>query len=116
MPKVTEEDYYRAWQIYTGAAFLNMDDPDNEWQLPKYMDDPERILLRKDAYEQLSNEARAVIDIIVNPSFETLHECSTKTGKLTERSVRIGLNKLLNSKFITKYVLEEIKRWLHQLS
>jgi hypothetical protein len=115
MYKLTEEDYYRAWRIYNGSAFVDIDKPNHDWCVPKYNKNPEQILLEKEAYEQLSAEAKMVINMVVNPSFEMLRECSTKTGMLTECSIRKGLTRILSSKLITKYVIEEIRRWVHQL-
>jgi hypothetical protein len=122
---LTSEDYIRALYINAGKAFVYLDDqgfyrikssPDADVvQLKSKSIDPEKALIKKQAVDSLSEEAKEVIDIILGAPSETLRLLSTPTGRLTKRSIRIGLQKLWHSKFIAKTVIEELTKWARQL-
>lgn len=124
--KLSEDDYNRAWQIYKGEGFRHLDNMgayfqkgNHYWiekvELVDNTPDPEVILLKKESLQSLSDEAREVIDMILKSPAETIVALSTPTGLLTKRSIKLGLYKLWNSKFIAKQVIKELTQWVAQL-
>ena len=53
--------------------------------------------------------------MILDSPKEVLAALSTKSGLVTKRSVRQGLQKLWSSKFLAKYVIDEITNWVNKL-
>lgn len=132
MPKkmiLTEQDYWSAWRVYNGDGIISIDNnPETEWKLPPsrceerlehYLppspSNPERELLRKEALNALSSEAKQIIDMLINSPSEVLKAVSTPTGHITKRSIRLGMQKIWHSKFIAKKVIEELTQWANQL-
>ena len=127
------QDYWLAWQIYKGECFVHLNqnekirmgsnenlenygylehkNPELESPIP----DPEKILLKKDAVQNLSEEAQEVIDMILNAPAEVIKALSCPNGLITKRSVRLGLQKIWRSKFIAKKVVEELSQWTNRL-
>lgn len=129
---LNESDFERAWAIYSGVGFCHLDhrgcyfsdntecrmDNDDRSiaiQLQSDIPTPEKILLRKESVQLLSEEAREVIEMVLSAPMETIAALSTPTGLLTKRSIQLGLQKLWKSKFIAKLVIEEITKWANQL-
>lgn len=120
MPKGTilkPEDYQVAHDIFVGKAIIIVDfhSDESEYLLPSYSIDPEKALLKKEAINSLSEEAKQVIDILIKSPSETIEALSSPNGLITKRSIRLGLQKLWNSKFIAKKVVEELTKWANQL-
>lgn len=111
------EDYQLAFDIYTGKAIRSIDihDETDEWSLPNYALDPEKLLIKKESLLSLSEEAKQVIEMLINSPVETIKALSSPTGLLTKRSVKLGLQKLWHSKFIAKKVTEELTAWTNRL-
>lgn len=129
------EDFHRAMLIIRGHGFYSLDsqgsytlnaerekgkfdyDPE-EYKVDladeKYYD-PEKILIKKEAWRSLSDEAKEVINILLKAPSETLDALSTPTGLITKRSIQLGLQKLWKSKFIAKIVVEELTQWANRL-
>ena len=104
-----------AWEVYNGRGIVHIDDTEEDLHLPSYAIDPERALLKKEAVSILSNEAKEVIEMIVNSPVETIRALSTPTGLLTKRSIQLGLQNIWHSKFIAKKVIEELSKWVSLL-
>lgn len=112
---LTDEDFDRAWRIYNGEGFYYIDDPDApDLQLYSEMT-PEHALLKKESMQLLSEEAREVVEMLLNAPAETIRALSSPSGLLTKRSIRLGLQKIWHSKFIAKMVIEELTKWANQL-
>ena len=111
---LSEEEYLRAWKIYSNEAFVDIDDED-EWTTLKSITDQEEMYIKLERYNNLSTEARQVIDMIINPTFQSLRMLQTPHGLLTKRSIRTGLQKMWSSKYIAKKVIEELTKWVTQL-
>lgn len=111
------EDYQLAYDIYIGRAIKEIDIHNelDEAMLPNHTLDPERALIKKEAILSLSNEAREVIDMLINSPVETIKALSSPTGLLTKRSIKLGLQKIWHSKFIAKKVTEELTQWTNRL-
>lgn len=114
-----ESDYYKAYRIAKGFDIINVDFEDDQqvklYKLPIIdNNDPETIFLRKEALSSLSEEAKEVVDMLLKAPQETIKALSTPKGLITKRSIRLGLQKLWNSKFIAKLVVEELTRWANR--
>lgn len=129
---LSAEDYFRAYLIDRGNGFYSLNpqgayikeidsvvyDEANDFLVQledEKHSNPEKMLLKKEAWQLLSEEAREVIDILLKAPAETLEALSTPTGLLTKRSIQLGLQRLWKSKFIARLVVEEITRWANRL-
>ncbi len=76
----------------------------------------EKQLIKQQAYDRLSTEAKEVIDLILNAPSEVIEYISTPKRKMiTKRRIKFYLREMWHSHFITNLVLEEIEAWVNQL-
>jgi hypothetical protein len=129
---LTEEEWEVAWRLYVGEGIVHLDhcghyylENTERWKLDNSaqrelgvqdkLPNAEATLLKKESFQLLSDEAKEVIDMIFNSPAETVKALSTPSGLLTKRSIKLGLYKIWNSKFIAKQVIEELTRWVNHL-
>ena len=112
---LTKQDINILWDLYSGEAMVYLDDEDSKIELPSYYIDPESFVMKKESFENLSEESKEVIKMILDSPNEVLSALSTKSGLITKRSVRQGLQKLWSSNFLAKYVINEITSWVNKL-
>lgn len=115
MNVLKEQDIHTLYNLVNGEAMIYLDDESSGVELPSYCIDPEKAVMKKESFQSLSTEAKEVVDIILNAPKETLSAITTKKGLLTKRSIRIGLQRLWKSKFIAKYVIDELTQWANKL-
>lgn len=113
----SEHDYRRAYNVMYGEWLpLSPCDCQEEFKLNANTPDPERLLLKKEAFENLSEEAKEIINTILYSSSEALELLKTPKKKLlTKGSVAKYFFKKWHSRFITELTIREIQRWLKQL-
>ena len=111
---LSKQDIDILWDLYSGEAMIYLDDEASE-ELPSHCIDPEKVVIKKESFQKLSDESKEVIQMILDSPKEVLAALSTKSGLVTKRSVRQGLQKLWSSKFLAKYVIDEITNWVNKL-
>lgn len=108
---VSEHDWLRGFEVLYGEWYLPED-----VHLHSNYPNPEVILLKKEAWENLSMEAKEMIDYILNSPAEIVDLLKTPKRKLlTKRSIRRYFRRYWSSKFITDITIKEITRWVNQL-
>lgn len=120
MPKrVSVHDWQRGFDVIYGEWYsVNPCDceADYEIRLHARIPNPEQILLRKEAWENLSTEAKEIIEVILDSPAEILEMLKTpKRRLLTKRSIRKYFRSRWNSKFIADMTIKEISVWANQL-
>lgn len=115
MPKkLTEEDMRIAYSIYKDG--LEIIDPYENDFIPAPTISAERAIIKKEAFENLSNEAKELIQIILNSPTEILEALATpKSKRITKNSIFQHLSKIFRSKFIARLIIEEIQEWVKHL-
>ena len=77
---------------------------------------PEDLIIKKEAWEELSNEAQEVIMTILSAPSEILEILKTPQRKLlTKRSIEKYFRNIWHSKFIAGQTIREIKNWAREL-
>lgn len=118
-PKLKEQDYLIAFQIlYNDFAVVNTCDvyDKNEFPLYSKIPNPEKLLLKKEAFELLSSEAKEIIMDILNSPNEIIAIMITPSRKLlSKKRLRKYLATIWQSKFIADQVIKEITGWVNQL-
>ena len=88
----------------------------DEFPLYSKIPSPEKLLIKKQAYEQLSQEAKEIIEEIIYAPNELWEMLVTPGRKiLSKRSIRLFFQQVFQSKFITENAFEEISQWVDQL-
>ena len=120
MPKgIVERHYITAFQILISGEWLSVNPcdvyDDKEFPLSSDMPSPEKVLLRKEAYEELSMEAREIIQAIVNSPEEMLSNFKSRKRKIFSRKrTRKYFRKRFRSKFIVDIAFKEITEWVNK--
>lgn len=122
MPKqIIVENYQSAYNIMFGK-WLRIDPCDDyekdEDSFPLYTKEisPIDLILKEEAWKELSGEAREMISVVLQSPVEILDLISTPTSKkITKGSIRRYFNNIWNSKFITDLVIKEIADWVNKL-
>jgi hypothetical protein len=123
MAELKEIDYYSAYQIIVNACWLHVDpcdiyDEEDEFntQLHSNIPSPEKLLIKKQSWEALSEEAREILTTVLYATDELYDMLSTKNkGILSKRSIRMYFTKIWQSKFIVNRTIKEITTWVNQL-
>jgi hypothetical protein len=118
MPKkLTQEDYETALEIYRhGLKHIDPhdDNPDELFESKELS--AEKQVIKIEAFERLSNEAKELIEVILYSPAEILKLISTpKRHKITLNAINKHLTNVFRSKFIAQEIIKEIKQWLRQL-
>lgn len=114
MPKrITEEDYIIAYSIQ--HKDFKQVDTENDI-LPSHQISAEQAIIKQQAFDKLSREAKDVIDVILNSPTEVVRLMATpKRHEITIRSVYRHLVKVFHSRFIARHVIREIQEWVNHL-
>ena len=120
MAELKEIDYHIAYQIIMNACWYSVDPCDcyDEFNFPLHSNipSPEKLLIKKQTWENLSAEAREMAETILYATDELYDMLATRNkGILTKRSIRIYFNKIWQSKLITTHTINEITKWTNQL-
>lgn len=122
MAKLTKYDYYNVWAI-TSAPWLHIDpcdayeeEDERNYHLQTKTPSPEKLLLKKEAWEGLSEEAREMLTTVMYATDELYDMLSTrKKGIISKRSIRMYFTRIWQSKFIVNRTIKEITTWVNQL-
>lgn len=107
-----EEDILTAWNFVNGSALVDYETIDLHTQ----MISAEKMLIRIQEYQQLSNEAKEVIGLILFGSTEVLNAIATPIKKtITIKLVRKFLFRHFSSEFIADHTIKELRNWANQL-
>lgn len=118
---VCEINYLRAIQIMYGEWHsINpcdyCDEETNDCTVESERISSEDIVIKKESWENLSDEAKEVINTILYAPAEILEVLKTPKRKLlTKKSVQKYFRKVWYSNFITDIIIEEITQWAKQL-
>jgi len=113
-PKLTKEDLRIAYTIYKDG--LQVLDPYDNEIISTQQISAENAIIKVESFNNLSAEAREVIDVILNAPSEILDVMGTpKQRIITRRSVFKHLSKIFRSRFIARLIIKEIQEWVNQL-
>lgn len=117
--KTKSDNYAKALAVLDEAnyVYLNTVEPHNEEGniLPSKQPSPEEIVIKVDLYNKLSEEAKEVIDTILNGPKEVLELFASPVQKsINVRRVQKYYERKWQ-KTITRYVIKEIRHWISQL-
>ena len=84
--ELTHEDYYTALDIYFDR-FYTIDDEERPIYLPTHTKTEKEIFMEQ-AKNNLSTEAKEVMNLLLNAPLEIMEELTTVSGKLSIRSIR----------------------------
>ncbi len=119
MPKgFNEHDYKHAFDILFGKwdGVSPCDCEDDGVRLYSYTPSPEKLLMKKQAWDNLSSEAKEIILTILYAPKEVLDLLKTPKRKLlTRNSIMRYFKRNWHSPFITELTIKEIQKWLKQL-
>jgi len=112
MPKrITEEDYLIAYSVQH-KDFKQIDSDEND-VLPSPQISAEKAVIKKEAFDRLSQEAKDVVDVILHSPAEIVQLISTpKRKQITPRAIYQHLSKVLHSKVIAKHIIKELREWV----
>ena len=110
-------NYVYAFEVYYGQYYsIDPCEVDETHVLEGWDINPERALMKCQAYESLSAEAKEMIGTILNAPDEVLELLTTpKQNGITRATVRQDFSVIWNSKFITNLTIREISKWINQL-
>jgi hypothetical protein len=106
--KLEDFDYLCAYLLLFGDLYtVNPCDvyDVNEFPLYSKIPSPEKLLIKKQSFEMLSDEAKEIISTIANIPEELL----------SRKFIRRHFRRIWNSKFITDRTIREITTWANQL-
>lgn len=121
MPKkVLADNYIKAFNVIYGKQLsINTVEHDNEEGLvilKSEMLTPEKLLIKKQLFNNLSGEAKEVIQLIFNSPSEILDLIKTpKQKRITKVKIRKYLSRSWHSTFITDLTIKELEEWVKQL-
>lgn len=109
--RVKSYDWLCGYNVLFGE-WLTPDDIDLYSKIPN----AEKVVIKKELWNQLSAEAKEVIEIILFAPTEVLDQLRTPERKLlTKGSIKRYFRRHWNSKAISDLVIKEITRWVNQL-
>ena len=121
MPKkVLADNYIKAFNVIYGKNLsintVEHDDEDGFVILKSEMLTPEKILVRKQLFNSLSEEAKEVIQLVLNSPSEILDLIRTpKQKRITKVKIRKHLIRSWHSTFITDLTIQELEEWVKRL-
>jgi hypothetical protein len=117
--KTNQFNYLVVYQyIRHGIELINCleNDCEEEGIILEAVSNPEHDFMKKESYERLSDEAKEVIDIVLNSPNEILELFTTpKQQKISAALLKNVLSKTWKSRFIVENVFKELKQWVNQL-
>lgn len=122
MPKnLIVENYYSAWEIMFGV-WISIDPCDyyeeenDDFPLSSHEPSCLSLILKEEEWKGLSNEAKEMVDTVLNSPSEILELISTpKLEKITKRSIRKYFSEIWKSRFITDITIQEVANWVNKL-
>lgn len=122
--KLDEYDYLTAFNLLNKELYIintneiqkPPEENNNEIILQSETISPEEYVSKNSTYKELSNEAKEVIQLIINSPVE-LFELLFLTQKKAISLIKFKaiLSKYWNSEFFANIIIMEIKDWLRQL-
>lgn len=70
----------------------------------------EKKVIKKDLYEKTSQEAKEVINLVLNTPSELIEIISTPKGKITKSKIKKYLLDKWKSQFLVELIMKEISR------
>ena len=84
--------------------------------LPSPLDNPETKMIKRENYENLSNNAKEAIELVLNSPKEILDLFITpKRKKISKRLLGKWLSKCWKSKLLVEHTFKEIQEWVNKL-
>jgi hypothetical protein len=118
--RITESDLFNAVAVLYGEWLsINSTETreiDSSVILPTKIPDPETIYLKKEAFENLSDEAKEIIDTILNGPEEVLqYFASPIEKKINKRRILEYYKEKWFSPLFAKEAVKEISKWAKHL-
>lgn len=117
MPKVaSSENYRRALAVLTGQ-YINIDSNDSgEIILHSRILNPEETCIKNDLFERLSNEAKEVIDLVLNGPTDMVEFFASPTiKKVNKRRIKEFFSVHWHSRYIANQAIKEVETWVKNL-
>lgn len=114
-------NYQAAYDILTGIWYPidpcdYYEEDSDEFPLHAHYQSPLSLILKEEAWNGLSNEAKEMVNVVLNSPSEILELISTpKSGNITKRSIRKYFSIIWKSRIITNLTIKEITRWVNKL-
>lgn len=103
---------YGEWLEYTDLEKESIQGLQNTTSIPS----PETLLIKYDSWDKLSQEAKEIIETILNAPIEIIEALQTpKRKKFSITMIKKYFQKEWKSTFITEATFEEIRIWANQL-
>lgn len=121
MPKkVLADNYLKAFHVLYGQKFavntVEHGEEEGTVILKSEKLNPEILLLKKQQFNNLSKEAKEVIQLILNAPTEILEMIKTpKQNRITKVCLKKYLTKNWHSTFITELTIKELEKWVQEL-
>lgn len=110
---LNDEDWELAYRVITNTAFLDIND---FTEILHKNNQIERQVIKHQLYEQLSDEAKEVINIIINGPSEVYNQFISPIKKIISKNrIKEFLSFYWKSKFIAELTIKEIEEWVNQL-
>lgn len=122
MPKKALEENYRRAIAAKWGKYLHLDtvetfdgETPSTFILKSKEPSPELNVNKKIAYENLSEEAKEIIDIVLNSPKEIVEYLLTpKQKRFSLKRIKKYVSLLWNSEYIAEVAIEEVKKWVRQ--
>jgi hypothetical protein len=111
-PKYDSEYYLEKMYMSLNAEYVDIADYDISAQ---NQPSPESEVIKKELYQNLSQESVEVIKMIIDSPAEILEMISTPKGVITEKLVKKYLLRKWTSTFVVESVIKEIKNLVRSL-
>jgi hypothetical protein len=109
---LSDHDLMTAVNLVLGSGII---DPENA-ELQAHLQSAEKMMIKVQEYERLSNEAKEAIEMIINGPSEVIEALSTPIQRvITVRSVRRFLTAYFCSVYIAESTIKEIQSWVKDL-
>lgn len=119
-------DFLNAMNIANASSYVTFDFlegqedrlPDSEYVqlITNQSKNPEKEMMKKEEYQNLSDEAKHIISLIINAPSEILEMMTPKTKNLTIRSVSLFISKVFFNRKVpekkTQKVIKEIESFV----
>lgn len=122
MANKTNEYFYLVALQYIRQGIATVDtceaytEEDDDSIILRSTTDPEKEVMKRDSYEKLSDEAKEVIDIVLNAPQEIAALFQTpKTRKVSARLLKNVLVRTWKSQFIVDSIFKELRKWTQSL-
>ena len=91
------------------------EDSKNDLIFESELPSQEKLLIKQESFDRLSNEAKEIILMVINASEDFISMFKTKEkDMLSPRLFKESIEKSWKSKFLVEQVFKEIKEWIKQ--